>query len=93
MARWQGLSLDPGATRGITHAFGEAICEADSLQPGIHDSPNRAGQARRDPVVSGTFRLAGDLDQAWPLLRLAERVQIGSKTTHGLGRIRVVPFY
>jgi hypothetical protein len=41
------------------------------------------------PGQVGTVDLEGDFSSVWPLIRFAERVQIGKATTFGLGRFDV----
>jgi CRISPR/Cas system endoribonuclease Cas6 (RAMP superfamily) len=41
------------------------------------------------PGLVGHVDLEGDFREVWPLVRFAERTQIGKATTFGLGRFTV----
>lgn len=89
MARWQGMSLTEAATRDLTAAAHGLRTAASGLQDGRHASPNRKGQVRNDPVMTGWLRIARIPAPLWPILHLATRTHIGRHATEGLGAFRI----
>lgn len=89
VSRWNGVALQDGLGAALAaHAHGLAY-DLTELRFGHYESPNRFGQLRRDPVISGHLTLSGDLSPIWPLLHIGTRCHVGRKAVEGLGAYRL----
>jgi hypothetical protein len=83
----QALPLD---ISGLFRVASGLEVETDLRAQGWQRYSNR--QRRHMPVagVTGSWRLAGDLERLWPFLYLGQWLHIGKKTTFGLGHYQLI---
>jgi len=89
ISRWNGVALETDKAIAVARQLRSLDYDLTGLVAGRYSSPNRHGQRRNDPTISGTLVVRGDLTDIWPVLRIAERAHIGRHAVEGLGRVRI----